>query len=188
MLNFYRINSVSDPLFEKLYNLYATAFSPSERRSWSALEHELSYEKRFHVHALLKNDHFVGFFNYWVFERFYYIEHFAVTSKLRDQQIGSEAMGIFKNQVKLPILFEVEMPNDPMAVRRIRFYERLGFSVLSHYYAQPPYDGNGFLLPELIMCNDVHFANTHFDLIKETLYDKVYHYKSLSDRISAVDD
>jgi len=28
-----------------------------------------------------------------------------------------------------------------------------------------------------LMSNDLHFSNTHFDLIKETLYEKVYHYE-----------
>jgi len=27
------------------------------------------------------------------------------------------------------------------------------------------------------MSNNNHFANTHFELIKDTLYDKVYHYE-----------
>ena len=179
MLNFYRINSVSDSLFDKLFNLYINAFPPSERRSWAGLEHEMLYEKRFHPHALLQNDEFVGFFNYWTFERFFYLEHFAIIPNLRNQHIGSEAMGIFMEQVNLPIVFEVETPNNPMATGRIHFYERLGFSVLSHDYAQPPYEGNGFLMPVLLMSNNVHFANTHYEMIKETLYQDVYHYKDM---------
>lgn len=183
MLHFYRINSVSDPFFLNLYNLYTLAFPPRERRTWAGLEYELSYEKRFCAHALIQNDKFVGFFNYWTFERFYYIEHFAVIPTLRGQHIGTEAMEIFKQQTKLPIVLEVEMPNNPTAIRRINFYEKLGFTVLSRNYAQPPYDGESdFFIPISIMCNDVHFANTHFELIKENLYNKVYHYEYVSEK------
>ena len=181
MLNFHRINSVSDPYFTNLFNLYIQAFPSSERRSWGGIELELNTENHFNAHALLQNNQFVGFLNYWTFDRFLYIEHFAIKSDLRGKHIGQEAMKILMEQTKTPILFEVEMPNSPMSVRRIRFYERLGFSVLSHYYAQPPYEGNGFVLPMLIMCNNIHFANTHFELIKDTLYEHVYHYVQQSD-------
>jgi len=176
MLNFRRINNVSDPLFYRLYGLYVRAFPLAERRSWEGIEHELIYEKRFHPHVLLQDDAFVGFFNYWTFERFFYIEHFAIDPNFQNQRIGTEAMEIFMNQVKLPIMLEVEMPTNSLAGRRIRFYERLGFKVLSHNYVQPPYEGTGFLLPVLMMSNDVHFANTHYEMIKETLYKEVYHY------------
>jgi len=177
MLNFQRIDSVSNPHFLNLFNLYTQSFPSSERRSWAGLEMELMSENSFNAHVLLQNDKFVGFLNYWTFERFLYIEHFAVSSNLRGKNIGTEAMKILMEQTKLPILFEVEMPNNIMAVRRIGFYERLGFSVLSHNYAQPPYEGNGFIVPMLIMCNNTHFANTHFEMIKNTLYDEVYHYE-----------
>ncbi|MDP4240196.1 MAG: GNAT family N-acetyltransferase [Bacteroidota bacterium] len=188
MLNFHRINSVNDPYFSKLFNLYTLAFPPSERRSWAAMEYELSYEKRFYAHALIQDDLFVGLFNYWTFDRFFYIEHLAVSPKLRSRGIGSEAMKVFMSQVKLPVVLEVELPNDMVASRRLHFYERLGFTILSHSYAQPPYEGNGFFMPELIMSNDIHFANSHFEMIKETLYDQVYHYEHSIDKNTVMED
>jgi len=177
MLNFHRINSVSDPFFDSLFNLYALAFPPAERRSWGSLEYELMYEKRFYAYALILDDKYVGFINYWIFDQFFYIEHFAVVPYLRGKHIGTEAMQMILSQTKLPVILEVEMPNNTNSIRRIKFYERLGFTVLSHNYAQPPYENGGFLLPILIMSNNNHFANTHFELIKDTLYDKVYHYE-----------
>lgn len=188
MLNFQKIKSVSNPHFLNIFKLYSQAFPLSERRSWGGLELELINENCFNAQVLLQNDKFVGFLNYWTFERFLYIEHFAVSSDLRGKGIGTEAMKMLMEQTKLPILFEVEMPNTVLAASRIRFYERLGFSVLSHYYAQPPYEGNGFILPMLIMCNDTHFGNTHFEMIKETLYEQVYHYVQSTDAISVEDE
>jgi ribosomal protein S18 acetylase RimI-like enzyme len=140
------------------------------------------------VNALIQEGEFVGLFNYWTFERFYYIEHLAISPKHRSRGIGSEAMGIFMDQIKLPIVLEVEMPNNIIPSRRILFFEKLGFSILSHNYAQPPYDGDGFLLPELIMSNDIHFANTHFEKIKEILYTEVYHFEYSKDKKTVVDE
>jgi ribosomal protein S18 acetylase RimI-like enzyme len=177
MLGFHKISSVSDPFFEKLYNLYIRAFPLNERRSWEGLEHTLLYEKKFNPQVLLQNNQFVGFLNYWTFDRFLYIEHFAIVDNLRNQKIGSEVIGLFKEHAKLPIILEVEIPNNPLATRRIEFYKRLGFSVLSNDYNQPPYEGEGGLIPMQIMCNDVEFGTQYFELIKEILYSKVYNWK-----------
>lgn len=177
MLNFHRITSVNCPFFSNLYNLYTLAFPLVERRSWAGLEYELNYEKRFCAHALIQDDKFVGLFNYWTFDRFYYVEHIAVVPAMRDKGIGTEAMEVFKSQTKVPIVFEVELPGSTTSIRRIHFYEKLGFSVLSHKYAQPPYEDEGFLIPMQLMSNNTHFADTHFEMIKETLYQKVYHFE-----------
>ena len=177
MLNFHRINSVTDPLFQRLFNLYTLAFPAGERRTWGGLEYELSYAKRFCAHALTYDDKFVGLFNYWTFDKFYYIEHIAIVSEFQGKKIGTEAMEIFKSQTKLPIIFEVELPNNQTAIRRINFYEKMGFSVISHNYAQPPYEADNFLIPMQLMSNDIHFADTHFGIIKKTLYENVYHYE-----------
>ena len=187
-LNFNRITSVNDPLFANLYNLYSLAFPPRERRGWDGIEHELNYEKRFCPHALVQNDKFIGLLNCWTFDRFNYIEHIAIIPNLRNQHLGTEAMNIFMKQSKLPVILEVEMPNNIVASRRILFYERLGFSIISHNYAQPPYEGDGFLMPQLIMSTDLHFANTHFEKIRDTLYDNVYHYEHSVDKNTVPDD
>ena len=91
MLDFYRIINVYDPMFSRLYNLYTASFPHPERRSWDGLVHELIYEKRFFSNALLQENEFVGFLNYWKFEQFYYIEHFAVLEKMRGKNNGKES-------------------------------------------------------------------------------------------------
>ena len=176
MINFERINNSSEKNFSKMYELYRTAFPPSERRSMGGLEHILNYEKRFEAYALMKEGEFVGFFTFWTFDRFVYAEHFAVDDNLRGQNIGSEVMREFLAMLKLPLIFEVEMPNDPNAIRRIKFYERFGLKTVSYPYAQPYYDGSGKLLPMIIMTNDSHFADKHYKMIKNTLYSEVYNY------------
>lgn len=178
MINFHRITCASCTHFQSMYNLYALSFPQAERRSWDGIIHEITYERKFGAHALVRDDKFVGLFNYWVFDKFFYIEHLAVLPGCRNEGVGAEAMEIFKSQCSHPIVFEVEMPTDSQSIKRIAFYEKLGFKVISHRYAQPPYDGEGdFLLPMQLMTNDLHFATTHFDLIRKTLYRDVYHWE-----------
>lgn len=178
MLQLNRITNVSSALFSNVYTLYTHAFPENERRNWASLEYELNYEKRFFAHALVVDNTFVGLFNYWIFDKFWYIEHFAIIPSLRGKKIGTEVMTLFKSQTSLPIVFEIELPTDPTAIRRINFYEKLGFSIISHKYAQPPYENGNFMVPMQLMTNDTHFADTHIGLIKKTLYENVYHFET----------
>jgi ribosomal protein S18 acetylase RimI-like enzyme len=174
MLDFYRIINVYDPMFSRLYNLYTASFPHPERRSWDGLVHELIYEKRFFSNALLQDNEFVGFLNYWKFEQFYYIEHFAVLEKMRGKNIGSDAIEMLMKQSKVPIVFEVELPVDEATRKRVHFYERLGFTLLLQEYAQPAYIDDELQVPMKLMCNDEVFGNENFEAIKSTLYSEVY--------------
>ena len=174
MIEFKKIEGSSDPLFARLYDLYREAFPPSERRTLDELKRILDTEPRFTASALMREGQFTGFFTYWTFDRFVYGEHFAVDPTLRGQNLGTETIRSFLALHTLPVVLEVEMPDEPDAIRRIHFYERNGFKVVQHPYAQPYYDGSGRMLPMLIMTNDTHFANKHFPLIKKTLYEEVY--------------
>ncbi len=176
MLNFIKINTVTDQLFPEFFELYLTSFPAAERRTLTSLEDVMQNEESFNVFAILLEEKYVGFVCYWTFERFTFIEHFAVSPRMRGQHIGSNIIRMLQLQVKQPIVLEVETPQNKIAVRRIHFWERLGFYVLSNYYMQPPYDDSLFLIPMLIMSNDYHFANRHFQMIKDTLYKEVYNY------------
>ncbi|MCL2560792.1 MAG: GNAT family N-acetyltransferase [Rikenellaceae bacterium] len=176
MIEFRKIENSSDLLFSKIYELYLSTFPAAERRNLDSLEQILNCDKNFEMDALMRNGDFVGFFDFWAFEHFTYVEHFAVSSKMRGQNIGSEVVKTFLSRINLPVVLEVEMPQDEQSIRRVGFYERLGFKVLSHDYAQPYYDGSGKLLPMLLMSNDHHFAEKHFGMIKNTLYRDVYRY------------
>ena len=174
MLDFYRIINVYDPMFSRLYNLYTASFPHPERRSWDGLVHELIYEKRFFSNVLLQENEFVGFLNYWKFEQFYYIEHFAVLEKMRGKNIGSDAIEMLKKQSKVPIVFEVELPVDEPTRKRVHFYERLGFTLLLQEYAQQAYIDDESQVPMKLMCNDEAFGTENFETIKSTLYSEVY--------------
>ena len=158
MIEFKKIEGSSDPLFAPMFELYHEAFPPSERRTLDDLTRILDTEPRFTASALMREGQFAGFFTHWTFDRFVYGEHFAVDSALRGQNLGTETIQAFLALHTLPVVLEVEMPDEPDA----------------HPYAQPYYDGSGRMLPMLIMTNDTHFANKNFPLIKKTLYEEVY--------------
>ena len=177
MLQIHPVLNTNDQFFNKLYSLYVSAFPELERRTWEGLVHELTYEKRFHANVLLKENQFVGLLNFWNFEGFYYLEHFAISEKLRGRNIGTDAMKLFMSRCNLPIIFEVEMPTSIIAQKRIQFYERLGFILLPNKYAQPPYSSGEKEFPMQLMTNDREFASTKFEWIKDILYSEVYEFQ-----------
>ena len=178
MIKFHHISTITDSHFSSMAMLYKSAFPPEQRRSLDKLEHEILTSKHFRAYALLMNGEFVGFFNYWIFETFYFVEHFAIKPELRGEKLGSKVLNTFKEDIAIPVVIEVEMPTSAMAKRRIEFYEKAGFHTIPNDYAQPPYRPSDFMIPMFIMTNDKEFVSEHFDHIKMTLYKEVYHYNS----------
>lgn len=143
------------PDFLRLYN---QAFPAEERRPYTDAQHLDSFIKmkggKFHGIALKDGDLFVGFLTYWTFEKYIYIEHFAITPEKRGRNIGRTLIEQLIKTVGENILLEVERPDTEEAQRRIKFYERLGFRArLDLDYVQPPYAKG---LPEVPMILMTH--------------------------------
>ena len=115
----------------------------------------------------------IGLLTYWQFDEFIYIEHFAMIDAERGKGYGSEAMKFFLSQAEKPVVLEAEMPHssNDQALRRIRFYKRLGFRVCSAPYKQPPYRCTDGWLPMKIL----KYGNLPFSyFVKQTIYREVY--------------
>jgi len=180
MIYFHKIKTISNPYFNNFYQLYSSAFPENEQRSYSGLIKILGNNNHFSANAILNNDKFIGIFNYWEFEPFYFIEHFAIANNLRGQHYGTDTMKSFLSQTQLPVVLEVELPNTEVAIKRIQFYERLGFSLLPNDYFQPPYGKEALPIPLFLMSNDKLFASNNFHFLKKVIHTEVYHFEHLS--------
>ncbi|MBN2765804.1 MAG: GNAT family N-acetyltransferase [Paludibacteraceae bacterium] len=160
-----------------IYELYHSAFPAKERRPWAEIEMLLQNEKRFHIKSIEKEGRFCGFISSWSFGSFVYIEHFAVAKDMRSKGCGANILQQVCREANMPVVLEVEPPATTDAIRRIAFYERNGFEVLTGHYMQPPYDGKSFFLPMLLMCNHRQFGQKNYEKIRKTLYSEVYGQK-----------
>lgn len=117
----------------------------------------------------------VGLMTWWDFGEFIYGEHFAVSSELRGNGLGSEAFLSITGSFGKPFVFEVEAPSDdnPIAGRRIRFYERCGMVLSDIPYFQPPYREGDDPTPMCLMTSDASFP---LEKAKEVIYRRVYGY------------
>lgn len=167
-----RIENSSNTLLEKVERTYNDSFPKAERRAFSLLRKLIDSERRFSVSALMRGSEYVGFITTWSFSCFTYIEHFAIDPSARNGGIGGKAMCEIIASCPTPIVLEVEMPTDEMSIRRIGFYERLGYTFDSHTYFQPPYRKGEQPLEMRLM---IHGSlDCSFEEVRRNLYRHVY--------------
>ncbi len=173
------------PLFSHIAETYTDAFPDIERRDLALFRDLLHKEPDFSVHAILYRRQYAGFITSWTFERFSYIEHFAVDAGVRNGGVGSAALNRFLASIRQPVFLEVELPEEEMAIRRIGFYTRLGFVEDPHFYFQPPYreGGSGLAMRLMVYGGEKGYV---FEDVKRQLYEKVYDFsESLPDRTTS---
>ncbi len=144
-----RILSDADENFHSCWELYQSSFPEEERRDHAYQLAALECEE-YHFAAILKDEDVVGLMAWWSFDSLIYIEHFAIMESCRSHGYGKEYLCDFVRHIGKPILLEVEPPTEDIRKRRIGFYERLGFHLNEHDYAQPPYRGDEFV-PLMLM-------------------------------------
>lgn len=164
---------------DQAVELYQSAFPEEERRptkQWLQLNEENPY---FQILLIEHEGKFAGIFAYWDFSDFIYVEHFATSPLLRGKGLGRDVMESFvKRHDGVPIILEVELPKTSIALRRIGFYERQGFTIINKPYTQPPYPGQTVGLPLHIMSTDAVYASECFDQIVDIIHREVYHVKA----------
>jgi hypothetical protein len=95
----------------------------------------------------------------------------------RNKGYGEKVLKHITQSVELPIILEVEMPDDETSKRRIGFYERCGFVLHTNPYIQPPYRAKDEPLPMYLMTYGKLDMEKKYQQIKERIYQEVYHWK-----------
>lgn len=132
-----RLKHISDHYFQNAWKLYEDAFPMEERRS---LDNQIRVmeQSNYHFDIMVDNGQFIGFLLWWDFETHRYIDHFATLPQQRNKGFGKSILEKFMAYNDKSILLEVELPDSSINQRRIKFYERIGFQLNSHYYEIPP--------------------------------------------------
>lgn len=132
---------VTEKTFDKVYEKMIAAFPYEERRDSS--DQKKCFDKcYFNFLEITDNGIPVGFITPWVFPDFVYIEHLAIDEDKRSGGYGSKTIELIKEIYKKPVILEAEAPETEQQIKRIRFYERLGFKVNEYDYTQPSYHGS----------------------------------------------
>lgn len=136
-MRFERITAADHPEYDRAFQLYEISFPIHERRTREKQSAVLSHpEYRYEV--IWEGGTFVGIVLSWRAEDFCYVEHFAIAPELRGRNFGSRALELLKRREGTVIL-EIDPLVDEAAVRRKRFYEKLGFCANPWDHIHPPY-------------------------------------------------
>lgn len=164
------IKNINDRFLGELYDLYEKAFPVTERRDKDAFVEKMLHEPRFHCMALMLETNFAGLFTYWDFTTFLYVEHFAISEKLRGNNLGGRLLSQFVQESALPIVLEVETPETFVAKRRIAFYERYGFQIVRNDYMQPPYNKGDMPVPMYLMSTSDVITDGQVSELQQAVY------------------
>ena len=178
MIRLHPIKSQASPYWDSLVRSYHTSFPIDEQRPIASIAHLIEHDERFVAYALTdEKGAFIGLLTTWHFEAFIYIEHFAIAPTLRSQGYGSETLKIFIQEHGKPIILEAEPPTDAFSIRRIKFYERLGFTLYNFSHIQPAYTPESNPV-ELRLMGTLDTKATPLTLVSETLHREVYRIRS----------
>ena len=161
--------------FDKVFALLEDSFPPDEYRTYE--EHKAQLDNKcYTIYALHDGARLKAFISVWEFETFAYVEHFAVHPEYRSGGLGAKMLGELVARIGKTVCLEVEPPETETARKRIGFYERNGFYLNDYPYIQPPMSEGKNELPLLIMTSGGKVDKKTFDMMKTTLYEKVYKY------------
>lgn len=135
---FERIHSQKHYLFEQAFELYQESFPIFEQRRRCDQVDVLS-DSAYHFNLVLCENELLGILLTWQVEDYIYIEHFAISSGKRGQNIGTRVLEYLKSGSGKPIILEIDPPNDSISLKRKAFYEKVGFVESDLMHKHPPY-------------------------------------------------
>ena len=154
----------------RIFSTYEKTFPADERRDKNQFLSLIENPACF-IFALMTENESVGYVILWELNDFYFLEHFEVFEEFRNRKFGSEILKVLKEKFGNIILESEPTHLNEMAERRINFYLRNGFSIISEKYMQPSY-GEGKNSINLFLLSN--FIVENIDLIKENIFSTVY--------------
>ncbi len=159
--------------FENFWDLYNQSFPEDEKRGLE-LQREVMSHPAFRIRHYKSDDLYNGFINTFHFPDFIFVDHMAVTPEKRGAGIGSAIMQELIETAGKPIILEVERPVNDEAVRRVGFYEALGFHLNVFDYIQPPIEEGKKDVPLFLMSYPERLGPSEYEQVRNTIYRNVY--------------
>lgn len=154
----------------RIFTTYESTFPEDERRNENQFLALLDNPDSF-IFTVKNDETQVGYVILWKLIDCYYLEHFEVFEEFRNLKLGSQILAELKEKFGNIVLESEPSHLDEMAQRRINFYLRNGFSVISEEYIQPSY-GLGKNSMNLFVLSNFEVLNVK--KMEEELHAKVY--------------
>lgn len=170
-------NPMTREQYAALFEIMEYSFPACERRNF---DEQFAEFQRIPFRSMVLEDSenplkILGFMNYWELSGFVYLEHFAVAREFRRHGIGGQLMKRLRETHDIPVILEVEPPEtSDYAVRRIKFYENLGFFANDYEYYQPPYRADEVPVRLILMSNGKPLSPEEFVRVRDVIYSDAY--------------
>lgn len=178
MIELKRITTSHTELYQYVEELLTTSFPLEEYRPLKQWQKFTDSNELFQNNVILDGSKPVGLMTYWDFGEFYYIEHFAIDTELRNRGYGQRVLDLLNDEIQKPLVLEVEIPDNETARRRVSFYKRYNFTLWDEEYTQPPYRPNGKAIPMILMSRGDLSCKKDFKKVRNLLYKEVYSMES----------
>lgn len=173
----YIFDNITVDDFDSFYEVMKGSFPSIEIRDYQGQKNLFDNTMYNVIGYKDKEQKVCAFLAFWRFEDFNFIEHFAVDDNLRGNGIGTSLFRNYlnsnSNNEKLTLL-EVELPEDDISLRRIKYYERMGMKLNDYDYLQPPLQDGKPFFPLKIMSYGKKIEQDEFKVIKDNIYREVY--------------
>lgn len=171
-IRFIPFESPADKGWQEAWELYENAFPYKERRSPDDHLRALA-DPQFEADGIWTDDGLAGIIYHWKFDgETRYVEHLAISPSLRGQNMGSKALTAFCERAGRVIL-EIDPPVDEISIRRLHFYQRLGFVENPQEYLHPSFRAPFVTHKLVLMSYPLPLADDearHFaDFVRETV-------------------
>ena len=176
MISFIPIKDSEHPLYTYSEKILVESFPKNEYRDLLQQKENVNSNTLFSCNIIIANENPIGIINYWTFNDFYYIEHFAIDSAKRNQGYGKKVLEKLKEEIGKPFVLEVETPDNEIAIRRVHFYERAGLKLYDKPYLQPPFRNGDDFIPMRIMAYGKELTDKELSIMKQIIYKEVYDY------------
>lgn len=133
-----RLSDTASPPYKEFETLYAKSFPVFEQRT-KEQQAAAFVSTYYHLDLYYEDDIFIGFIAYWQFDRYSYVEHFAIHDMHRGHGYGAQLLNQFVDEQARQVVLEIDPIVDEVSAARWRFYERCTFSQNSYAHIHPPY-------------------------------------------------
>lgn len=151
-MDYIQLLDSEDSKVATIYKAYCETFPEEERRNELQFK-DLFHKKEVKIISIFDKSDCIGYLIIWDLIDFTFIEHFEIFEKFRNRKLGAQIIkDVAKKYSKLVLETEPEDSNE-FATRRIDFYKRNGFQIISDSYTQPSYGKDKPPLDLLLFAN-----------------------------------
>lgn len=154
----------------EILQAYTESFPEDERRS-EAQFYRLFSNPDCRILSITDQEERIGYLILWPLEHFVFLEHFEVYASQRNKKLGSKILEELQQKCPKIILESEPDTESEWAARRLKFYERNGFSVIMQHYIQPSYGINKKPVPLFLLAN---FPTDESEKFSQEIHTKVY--------------